>query len=67
MLIKSKTQKNLAPTLLPQVTMMAWQFVPRFWTVALILERGRKFFRSSSLTRRKLLFSNFFLDDFVSF
>jgi hypothetical protein len=67
MLIESKIQKNLARTLLPWVTTMARQFLPSLWTVALILEREREFFRTSVLTHRKLLFSNFFLDGFISF
>jgi hypothetical protein len=67
MLTESKIQKNLAPTLLPRVTMMARQFLPSLWTVALLLKRGRGFFQTSALMHRKLLISNFFLDGFVLF
>jgi hypothetical protein len=66
MLIESKIQKKLAPTLLPRATTLVRRFLPSLWTVALLLERGRKFFQTLALMHRKLLLSNFFLDDFIS-
>jgi hypothetical protein len=65
MLIESRTQKSLAPAIIPWAMTMTRQFLPSLWTVALLLERGRKSFQTLALTHRKLLFSNFFLDGFV--
>jgi hypothetical protein len=65
MLIESRTQKSLAPALLPRAMMTTRPFLPSLWTVVLPLERGRKFFQTSVLMHHELLFPNFFLGDFI--